>query len=152
LSTKGEGIHERSLVEEDRIAEYERLVLEGVDISGRWSTLIEPRVLNDFDRTLFNEVKAHPKGNHINRCWQCGNCTAVCPVPHEYPDFNPRFFIYLLQLGHVRELRRRAHAVWHCRSCGQCSQRCPVEADPSGIMEALATVVKRHFPGKLPPR
>lgn len=148
MPDKGEGIHEKSLVDKDRIREFEKLEVEGVDISGRWNTLLESRVINDFDRSLFYEVKALPKGKHINRCWQCGNCTAVCPVPLEHPDFNPRNFIYLLQLGNVKELRRKAHAVWRCRSCGLCSQRCPTLADPAGIMESLSIIVKRHFSGE----
>jgi heterodisulfide reductase subunit C len=42
-------IHERSLVEPERIVRKERLVIDGVDVSGDWNLIILPRVINDYD-------------------------------------------------------------------------------------------------------
>ena len=38
-------IHEKSLIREENITVQDELVIDGVDVSGHWSTFIEPRVV-----------------------------------------------------------------------------------------------------------
>ncbi len=147
---KGSAIASRSFVDDDQIQESESLVIDGVDISGRWNTFINPRVDYDFNRSLFYEIKAMRTGRYVNRCWQCGNCTAVCTVVPYFPDFNPRLFIYLIQTGNMAQLKKRASAVWRCVGCYKCTQRCPKDVNPAEVMEALGVVVKKYFPDKAP--
>lgn len=135
---KGRFIHERHYVDEDRIVEAEKFVFEGVDISGRWNTIVLPRTIVDFDPTLVEEVKRLPGGAHIDSCWQCGNCTAICPTAHDYPEFNPRFLIYLVKVGYRGELERYKNTVYRCAGCGECSTVCPRGVDPHGVMMALS--------------
>ena len=72
---------------------------------------------------------------HLADCYQCGKCTAGCPVS-AHMDLVPNQVIRLLQLGQA-EVALRSQAIWECVSCQTCSTRCPKEVDCAGIMDAL---------------
>ncbi len=143
---KGRFIVEREYVDDRRITEPEALEVGGIDISGRWGVLIAPRTITAFDHTLLREVQREPTGAHIHRCFQCGNCTAVCPVAEEEPRFNPRYFIHATRMGYTAELENIRETIYLCSSCGRCSEVCPRQVDPSGVMAAIGTVVRRKRP------
>ncbi|PSO07449.1 hypothetical protein B9Q04_10820, partial [Candidatus Marsarchaeota G2 archaeon BE_D] len=69
---KGKFIVERDYIEPSRIVEPSSLTAEGVDISGRWGTIVLPRTINEFDTSIYERVKRLPGGSHIANCWQCG--------------------------------------------------------------------------------
>jgi len=140
---KGRYIVEREYVDDRRITEPESLDAGGMDISGRWGVLIEPRTITAFDHTLRDRVQREPTGRHLHRCFQCGNCSAVCPVVEENPAFNPRYFIHLVRMGYTGELDRVREHVYSCHSCGRCSEVCPRDVDPSGVMAAIGTAVRK---------
>ena len=71
-------IHEKSLIRPENIRAQEKLIVDGVDVSGHWSTFIEPRVVTDYNERLEEEIAALPGGELIHRCWQCGSCTQRC--------------------------------------------------------------------------
>ncbi len=134
---KGKFIVERHYIEDERIIEPEKLDLGGVDASGRWGLLVLPRVIEDVDPTIKEEVKKLPRGKHIDNCWQCGLCTAVCPVSHKNPNFNPRYFIYIVKMGYISEIKKLKDFIYLCQGCGLCTEACPKHVDPSGVMMAL---------------
>ena len=71
----------------------------------------------------------------IEECYQCGKCTAGCPVA-QHMDSPPTKIIRLLQLGEM-EGALRANSIWQCVSCQTCSTRCPKSVDCAGVMDAL---------------
>jgi heterodisulfide reductase subunit C len=144
-SEKGQFIVERRYVADERIHEPEQLEVGGIDISGRWGVLIEPRTISQFDHSLFRQVQREPTGTHMHRCFQCGNCTAVCPVAEEHPEFNPRYYIHAVRMGYAFELEAIRRHVYLCESCGRCSEVCPRQVDPSGVMMAIGTVVRKRM-------
>ena len=73
--------------------------IEGVDVSGHWSTFINSRAVTDYNEQVEEEIAALPGGEFIDRCWQCGSCTNSCTVNAINPDFNPRYWIYLIRMG-----------------------------------------------------
>jgi len=97
-------IHEKNLIRPEDIKTHDELVLDGVDVSGHWSTFIETRVVKDYNESLETEIAALPGGEQIHRCWQCGSCTNSCTVNAINPDFNPRYWIYLIRMGYESEL------------------------------------------------
>lgn len=139
----GRFIVEREYIDDRRIHEPEVLEVDGLDISGRWGLLIEPRTITEFDHTLRARVQQEPTGRNIHRCFQCGNCSAVCPVVEVQPEFNPRYFIHVVRMGYQGELERIRENIYLCHSCGRCSEVCPREVDPSGVMAAIGTAVRR---------
>ncbi len=139
----GKFLAEREYVDDARISEPEQLEAGGVDMSGRWGLLIEPRTITSFDHGLRDLVKREATGAHLQRCYQCGNCTAVCPVAEEHPEFNPRYYIHVIRMGYPLALENIRKNVYLCESCGRCSEVCPRDVDPSGVMVAIGTVIRR---------
>ena len=131
-------IHEKSLIRPENLHTHEKLVLDGVDVSGHWSTFIESRVVSDYNERLQEEIAALDGGEHIHRCWQCGACTNACTVNAVNPDFNPRYWIYLIRLGMEAELVRDKDIIWQCVSCHKCTYACPRDVVPEGVMKATA--------------
>jgi len=141
-------IHEKSLIRPENLDTHDELVIDGVDVSGHWSTFIEPRVVTDYNEELEDEIAALPGGEHINRCWQCGSCTNSCTVNALDADFNPRFWIYLIRMGMESELLRDKDLIWQCVSCNKCTYSCPRDVFPEGVMKATAhwLELKGHTP------
>ena len=131
-------IHEEHLIRPEDLITHDNLVLDGVDVSGHWSTFIESRVVTDYNEALEDEIAALPGGEYIHRCWQCGSCTNACPVYALNPDFNPRYWIYLIRMGMESELLRDKDIIWQCVSCNQCTYVCPRDVIPEGVMKATA--------------
>jgi heterodisulfide reductase subunit C2 len=131
-------IHEKSLIRPENLVTHERLTLEGVDVSGHWSTFIRSRVVTDYNEAMQEEIAALPGGEYIHRCWQCGSCTNSCTVNAVNPDFNPRYWIYLIRLGLEEELVRDKDIIWQCVSCNKCTYACPRDVNPEGVMKATA--------------
>ena len=130
-------IHEKSLIRPENIVEHENLEIDGIDVSGHWSTFIESRVIADYNEAMEDEVAALPGGEHIHRCWQCGSCTNSCTVNAINPEFNPRYWIYLTRIGLESELLRDKDIIWQCVSCNKCTHACPRDVNPEGVMKAL---------------
>jgi heterodisulfide reductase subunit C len=131
-------IHEKSLIEPERLVTTEKLVLDGIDVSGHWNTMIRQRTVFDYDPDFAKRIESMPGGEYVYRCWQCGSCTNSCTVNAENKDFNPRYWIYLTNLGLVGELLKDKDIIWQCVSCNKCVNICPKEVNPEGVMKALA--------------
>lgn len=131
-------IHEKSLIRPENLVTHDKLVLDGVDVSGHWSTFIETRVISNYNESLQDEIAALPGGEYVHRCWQCGSCTNACTVNAINPDFNPRYWIYLIRLGLEEELLRDKDIIWQCVSCNKCTYACPRDVFPEGVMKATA--------------
>ncbi len=74
-------------------------------------------------------------GVRVQDCYQCGKCTAGCPVA-SYMDLVPRQVMRAIQLGQ-HDLVLHSSAIWLCASCLTCSARCPMELDIAHVMESL---------------
>ncbi len=71
---------------------------------------------------------------NVEACFNCGNCTAVCPLSTEEASF-PRRMIRYAQLG-MRGRLLTSKELWLCYFCGECSQTCPRQAQPGDFMAA----------------
>ncbi len=76
-----------------------------------------------------------PSPIQVADCYQCGKCTAGCPVAMRM-DVAPNQVVRLAQLGEW-EKAMRSQAIWECVGCQTCSTRCPKEVDCAGVMDAL---------------
>jgi heterodisulfide reductase subunit C2 len=131
-------IHEVSLIRPENLHTQDQLVVDGVDVSGHWSTFIQSRAVTDYNEAMQDEIAALPGGEHVHRCWQCGSCTNSCTVNAINPDFNPRYWIYLIRLGMESEILRDKDIIWQCVSCNKCTYACPRDVVPEGVMKALS--------------
>lgn len=71
----------------------------------------------------------------VHKCYQCGKCTAGCPVAH-FMDLMPNQLMRLIQTGEL-ERALQSDAIWHCVSCHTCSTRCPQSVDIAAAMDGL---------------
>jgi nitrate reductase gamma subunit/ferredoxin len=85
------------------------------------------------DRTLLPTLKEYGTFD-IEACFNCGNCTAVCPMTSDDATF-PRRLIRYAQVGMKEELLS-SKELWTCYYCGECSDTCPRQAEPGEFMAA----------------
>jgi len=83
---------------------------------------------------LLDEIKSYGAFD-ISACFNCGNCTAVCPLSKEENSF-PRKMIRSGQIG-IKENLLNGVEPWLCYYCGECSETCPRQAEPGEYMAAL---------------
>jgi ferredoxin len=83
------------------------------------------------DPQLLFELKKYGTVS-VEKCFNCGNCTATCPLSTNGETF-PRRIIRYAQLGLKKPLLS-SKELWLCYYCGECTQTCPKQADPGEFM------------------
>jgi heterodisulfide reductase subunit C len=81
------------------------------------------------------EALADIAGVKLHECYQCGKCTAGCPMADNM-DLMPRQVLRYLQLGLLDEALH-SKAPWICATCNTCSTRCPHDVPIAELMEAV---------------
>ncbi|MBE9503113.1 MAG: 4Fe-4S dicluster domain-containing protein [Proteobacteria bacterium] len=74
-------------------------------------------------------------GEDFSLCYQCGKCTAGCPMA-DVMDFPPTLVMRYMQMGLSEELKK-ATSRWDCVGCLVCGSRCPKFCNPAKVMESL---------------
>ena len=97
---------------------------------------------------------AELSGQNLNLCYQCGKCSAGCPMSFAM-DLLPNQIVRLVQLGLEDDIGK-SRTIWLCASCLTCTVRCPKGVDISRVMEALRLITLRKNvdviePSKIPP-
>lgn len=86
------------------------------------------------DLRLAQEI-AGRAGVKLSDCYQCGKCSAGCPMC-ESMDVPPQQIMRALQMGLV-EKALKAKAPWICAGCMVCSARCPQNIEISDVMREV---------------
>ena len=81
-------------------------------------------------------------GQNPNLCYQCGKCSAGCPV-REFSDIAPNKVVRYLQLG-LYDKALESKAIWLCAGCLTCSSRCPKNYELAALMDALREIAIKH--------
>jgi heterodisulfide reductase subunit C len=84
-----------------------------------------------------SEIKSKT-GVNVNRCYQCGKCTAGCAVAEEM-DYPPSRVMRMLQTRDEKNYNEilASETIWLCVSCQNCLTRCPMEIDIPQLMDYL---------------
>jgi len=77
-----------------------------------------------------------PGAEKLMLCYQCGTCTADCPVAMRVKEFRPRQIARLAVYGQKERLFE-GDTLWLCAGCYTCYERCPEEVRVSEIVSAL---------------
>ena len=85
------------------------------------------------DRNLYPELRRFG-ATDISACFNCGVCTAICPLSVDGASF-PRRISRYAQLG-LREKLLASPELWSCYGCSDCTDSCPTQADPAAFMAA----------------
>lgn len=105
-------------------------------------------------RSEFVRKVAEISGQDLMLCYQCGKCSAGCPMGAAM-DILPNQVLRLVQLGLEEDLAQ-TKTVWLCASCLTCTARCPKGVDLSRVMEAIRALTLRKNrnyvePSRMPP-
>lgn len=84
-----------------------------------------------------SEIKSHT-GVNVNRCYQCGKCSAGCAVNEEM-DYPPSMVMRMLQTGEEDYYNKILHSqsIWLCVTCQNCLTRCPMQIDIPKLMDYM---------------
>jgi heterodisulfide reductase subunit C len=70
----------------------------------------------------------------IDRCMQCGACTASCPAAR-FMDYNPRQIVKRVMENDCSVIGDEI--IWNCFYCYTCHLRCPRNNSPSQVVQVL---------------
>ena len=81
---------------------------------------------------------ARETGVEAERCYQCGKCSAGCPLVADM-DITSSAAMRMLQTEDpaLEEELLRSEAIWLCASCEMCISRCPMQVDIPEVMDFL---------------
>ncbi len=100
------------------------------------SVVIEPDL--QFIRVLRRQGAATYK-----KCFQCGTCSATCPISPDTEPF-PRKEMAWAAWG-MRDRLLTDPDVWLCHYCNECSVRCPRTGNPGDLMAAVRRETVLHY-------
>jgi len=86
------------------------------------------------DHTFARQIEKFG-GIDFTACYNCGHCTAVCPLVEENSSF-PRKMLRYTILGMEDDIQSSLDP-WLCYYCGDCSETCPRQSNPGEIMMSL---------------
>lgn len=87
-------------------------------------------------------------GRNPAKCYQCGKCSAGCPMAAE-TDHRPHDVLRLAGLDRRGQLLA-SESLWLCLGCETCTARCPNDCDPAGVIDALKAMAVEQMPEGLP--
>ena len=130
---------------DESFVEADEMVLDGIDISGMWNRMYEPREIVSYTPENIEAVADIPGAESMAWCYQCAQCIGVCPVDAAGGDYGPRKIFRKLQTG---EVLLNSDDLWLCTTCMNCLRVCPKEVDMIKIMPAVRAV--SVLDGKVP--
>lgn len=84
------------------------------------------------------------------RCYQCGKCTAGCPMANEMPRKTHQI-MRAVQWG-IRAQVLADESIWLCLGCETCSARCPNGVEPARLIDALRELAAAEASDAVPGR
>ncbi len=63
--------------------------------------------------------------SNIERCYQCGQCTAACPMAEQEQAYKIRRFLQMEKLGLKSEEPMDIPFIFYCTTCYKCQDNCP---------------------------
>lgn len=81
-------------------------------------------------------------GINVYDCYQCGKCSAGCPVS-QFTDESPTRLLRLIQLNQKDQVLN-SKTPYLCATCNTCSGRCPMQIDVTRIMETIRIYASEH--------
>ena len=103
--------------------------------------------ITDMDPKFKYEISKIPGAEKVMLCFQCGTCTADCPIARFSDFYRPRKLVRMTQLG-LKERLLSNDVIWLCSTCFTCIDHCPQDVGIASIVRALRnlSVKERNMP------
>jgi len=69
-------------------------------------------------------------------CYDCGKCTATCPISRIGGEYSPRRHVLSTNLGQHDEVLQDG-TLFSCLTCSLCERRCPAEVGYTSLIQRL---------------
>ncbi|MEJ2272181.1 MAG: 4Fe-4S dicluster domain-containing protein [Candidatus Bathyarchaeota archaeon] len=105
----------------------------------------KPRIEHNVSRTIKTckldpkfkyEIGEIPGAEKLKLCFQCGTCTADCPIARFSEIYNPRKLLRMTLLG-MKDRVLSSDAIWLCAACFTCVDHCPQGVNIASVLRAL---------------
>ncbi len=81
---------------------------------------------------------------NANECFNCGTCTALCPVGIE---ILPRELFRYALLGARERVLEMSDSIYSCLLCRMCEAHCPQGVRIAGNIRSLRSIMARDYYG-----
>jgi heterodisulfide reductase subunit C len=99
--------------------------------------------MRDLDPEFKREISKVPGIENIKLCFQCGTCTADCPIARFSEIYSPRKIMRMTQLG-MKDRLLSSESLWLCAACFTCVDHCPQGVDIAGVVRALRNMAVKE--------
>lgn len=99
----------------------------------------------EIDPKFKYEISKIPGAEKIMLCFQCGTCTADCPIARFTESYRPRKLIRMIQLG-LRDRVLSDEDIWLCTTCFTCVDHCPQDVGTADVVRALRNLTVKERP------
>jgi heterodisulfide reductase subunit C len=103
---------------------------------------------SDMDPKFKYKFSKIPGAEKIMLCFQCGTCTADCPIARFSDIYSPRKLMRMTQLG-MKNRVLSSEALWLCAACFTCVDHCPQGVGIASVLRALRNMAVKE--GIMPP-
>ena len=104
--------------------------------------------MGDLDPQFKRAISKLPGVEKLKLCFQCGTCTADCPIARFSDVYHPRRLMRMTQLG-MKDRVLCSEALWLCAACFTCVDHCPQGVDIAGVLRTLRNMAVKE--GIVPP-
>jgi len=99
--------------------------------------------VSEMDPRFKYKISKIPGAEKIMLCFQCGTCTADCPVARFSDSYRPRKLLRMTQLG-LKNRVLKSDVIWLCASCFTCVDHCPQDVGIASIIRALRNLAVKE--------
>ncbi|MFQ6080885.1 MAG: 4Fe-4S dicluster domain-containing protein [Candidatus Bathyarchaeia archaeon] len=99
--------------------------------------------ITDMDPKFKYVISKIPGAERIMLCFQCGTCTADCPIARFSDSYRPRKLMRMTQLG-LKDRVLSSDVIWLCAACFTCVDHCPQDVEIASVLRALRNLAVKE--------
>lgn len=98
---------------------------------------------SEMDPSFKYKISKIPGAEKIMLCFQCGTCTADCPIARFSDSYRPRKLLRMTQLG-LKDRVLSSDVIWLCAACFTCVDHCPQDVGIASIIRAIRNLAVKE--------